>query len=93
MSQKLGLNLPTIETIVQLARNNYYDPTDSIVFTWCTADIEAAAPRDITYEEAMKGLAYLEDGYNEHTDEYCLIDIYIKEYIPRETYNLEEEEK
>ena len=63
-----------IKFIVELARQHYFNPCDTIAKYWCVEDILAEAETPITTEKALNCLAFLENLDDEHAMEYEAIE-------------------
>lgn len=64
-----------ITKVLDLVHAHYFNPHDSIIQTWSIDDFDH--PEDLSYEEKMKALAYLEaQSSSEHDSEYLLMEHY-----------------
>ena len=75
------LTRPQVHEILMLVHQYYFNPNDSIAQVWSIDDFSHIAPADISYEDSMKALAYLEDCEAFESDsEYLAMEHYFEEH-------------
>ena len=55
------LDTPEVYKVLALVHQYYFNPDEAIAQVWSFEDFSHLAPADISYEDSMKALAYLED--------------------------------
>lgn len=75
------LSKPEIAKVIALVHQYYFNPNDAIAQVWSFDDFSHLAPADISYEDSMKALAYLEDcDAFESDSEYLAMEHYFEEH-------------